>query len=70
MPILDSKGNPLGTSNGPQGNIGYPFKPEEIDAFMSLVKAHGRRIEGAQHERLRETLKEAAERIEKVMRAR
>ena len=30
---------------GPNGNIGYPFKPEEIDHFMSVITKEGRRID-------------------------
>ena len=43
--VLDAKGKSLGTSDGPQGNIGYPFKPEEIDHFMTLITKEGRRID-------------------------
>jgi hypothetical protein len=68
--ILDSKATALGTSDGPGGNIGYPFKPEEIDHFMTLITKEGRRIEPAQRGRLRESLKENADRIQKQMDAR
>ena len=68
--VLDSKGKSLGTSDGPNGNIGYPFKPEEIDHFMALITKEARRIEPAQQERLRQSLKESADRIEKQMKAR
>ena len=65
--VLDSKGKPLGTSDGPQGNIGYPFKPEEIDHFMALITSQSRRIEAASSsgsavaERIRRTDRETAE---------
>ncbi len=68
--ILDAKGKPLGTSDGPGGNIGYPFKPEEIDHFMALVTGQGRRIEASQYDRLRQSLKEAADRIASKMKPR
>lgn len=68
--VLDSKGKPLGSSDGPRGNIGYPFKPEEIDHFMALITGQSRRIEAGQHERLRQSLKDSADRIEKQQKAR
>jgi len=38
--ILDDKGDPLATSTGPQGNVGFPTQDEEIAHFESmLVKA-------------------------------
>ncbi len=68
--VLDAKGKPAGTSDGPEGNIGYPFKPAEIDHFMALITKESRRIEASQHERLRKSLKESAEEIEKQQKAR
>ncbi len=68
--ILDAKGKPLGTSDAAGENIGYPFKPQEIEHFMALVTGQGRRIEASQYDRLRQSLKEAAERIASKMKPR
>jgi thioredoxin-related protein len=68
--VLDSSAKPLGNSDGPNGNIGYPFKPEEIDHFMSLITKESRRIDSAAGDRLRQSLKENADRIQKQMDAR
>jgi thioredoxin-related protein len=68
--VLDAKGKPLGTSHGPQGNIGYPFKPEEIDHFMALIGAQSRRIDAGQQEQLRQSLKDSADRITREQNAR
>ena len=68
--ILDSKGKSLGDSDGPKGNIGYPFKPEEIDHFMALITTVGGHIDAAGQERLRQSLKENADRIQKQIDAR
>jgi hypothetical protein len=65
--ILDARGKSLGDSDGPQGNVGYPFKAEEIDHFMSLIAKECRRIEPAQQDKLRQSLKENAGRIQKQM---
>ena len=42
MSILDGDGKKLVTSDGPQGNIGYPAKPEEIAYFVEMLKNAGR----------------------------
>jgi thioredoxin-related protein len=68
--VLDEKGKPLTTSDGPQGNIGYPFEPHEIDHFMTLITKEGRRIEASQREQMRESLKANAEKIKKQREAR
>jgi thioredoxin-related protein len=63
--ILDTNGKSLATADGPQGNIGYPFKPEEIDLFVGLIKGQARHIDEPQLQTLRRSLVEACERIEK-----
>jgi thioredoxin-related protein len=61
--MLDSKGKSLATSDGPQGNIGYPGQPEEIAHFLSMVKGQARRIEADQLDTLKKSLEANAERI-------
>ena len=61
--ILDVQGKALATSDGPGGNIGYPAKPEEIAHFLAMVKGQARRIDDGQLDRLRKSLEEAAEKI-------
>jgi thioredoxin-related protein len=68
--VLDAKGKSLGDSDGPKGNIGYPFKPEEIDHFMALITKEGGHIDAPSQERLRQSLKENANLIQKEMDAR
>jgi hypothetical protein len=68
--IVDSKGQALGTSDGPAGNIGYPFKPEEIEHFMTLITKESRRLDATDRDRLRDSLQDAAKRIEKEIEAR
>jgi len=66
--VLDSKGKSLGTADGPEGNIGYPFKPKEIDHFVNLVRSASQHIDAQQLEKLRHSLEEAAKQIEKQIR--
>jgi len=61
--MLDSRGKSLATADGPKGNIGYPYKPEEIDHFLATVKGQAHRIDAGQLDRLRKSLEENAERI-------
>ena len=63
--MLDSRGKALATADGPKGNIGYPYKPEEIDHFLATVKGQAHRIDAGQLDRLRKSLEESAERIKK-----
>jgi thioredoxin-related protein len=63
--MLDSRGQSLATADGPDGNIGYPYKPKEIDHFLATVKGQAHRIDAGQLDRLRKSLEENAERIKK-----
>jgi len=63
--ILDPKGKSLGTADGPDGNIGYPQKPKEIDQFLALVKSQSRHLDEKPFEKLHHSLVDAAGRIEK-----
>jgi thioredoxin-related protein len=64
--ILDAKGEKLATSDllpGPIKNIGYPNEPQGIDAFITLLKGHARRIETSHFAQLRKELETAGARI-------
>jgi len=39
MVILSPEGQPLATSNGPEGNIGFPAAPQEIKHFAAMLNA-------------------------------
>ena len=62
--FLDARGNALVTSDGPGGNIGYPFKPEEIEHFTAMLRKVARRIEPAQVSAIEAALKDEARKIE------
>jgi uncharacterized protein YyaL (SSP411 family) len=62
--FLDPKGNAVVTSDGPKGNIGYPFTPEEIQHFIGMLKKVHRKIEPSQIESIEKVLKSEAEKIE------
>lgn len=46
--ILDAEGKILITSDGPEGNIGYPVKPAEIAHFIHMIKETSRKITSRQ----------------------
>lgn len=46
--ILDAEGKVLITSDGPEGNIGYPLRPAEIAHFIRMIKETSRNITSEQ----------------------
>jgi thioredoxin-related protein len=54
--FLDAKGKVVVTSDGPKGNIGFPYEPHEIDYFMVMLKTARHRITGDDMEVLRRSL--------------
>lgn len=60
--FLDAKGEVIVTSDGPNGNIGFPAKPDEINHFLAMLKKAARRIEPDEIEQIGKDLKETAER--------
>jgi thioredoxin-related protein len=68
--ILDAKGKSLATADGPDGNIGYPLQPKEIDHFLAMIKGQSHHIADHQVGQLRKSLEEAAERIKQQQKSR
>lgn len=44
MAILSADGQELATSDGPQGNCGYPLEPHEIEHFLNMLRTTAKRI--------------------------
>ncbi|HTI49938.1 MAG TPA: thioredoxin family protein [Planctomycetaceae bacterium] len=42
--ILDASGKLLATSDGPEGNFGFPAKPSEVADFVKMLRATARRM--------------------------
>jgi hypothetical protein len=66
--ILDAAGEKLINSDGPKGNIGYPFEPREIEFFLTMLKATATRMGDEQLAEVEAILKENAERIRSLRR--
>ena len=62
--LLDSRGEPIVTSNGPKGNIGYPVSSHEIAHFTAMLKQASRKLDSAQIETIERALKADAKKIE------
>lgn len=56
MAILDASGKVLATSVGPQGNVGFPLRPAEIDHFVSMLSGTKQRLQQEDLQRLRSDL--------------
>ena len=54
--ILDSDGKSLVTSDGPDGNIGFPSEPASIEHFMSMLSSTKQRMSEEQLDELRKDL--------------
>lgn len=70
MVILKANGDELVTSDGPMGNIGYPFQPAEVEHFMSMLKATSKRTTADQMAAIAEALSENAKRIQEKLKQR
>jgi thiol:disulfide interchange protein len=57
MVILDADGEELVASEGPQGNIGYPYQPHEIEHFMKMLRETSARITAEQFAQIEVDLK-------------
>lgn len=63
--ILDPQGKVLSTSIGSMGNIGYPYKPEEVEHFITMLKSTKKRLQDADLAKLRDALNAFREAREK-----
>ncbi|OAI52296.1 hypothetical protein AYO47_06355 [Planctomyces sp. SCGC AG-212-M04] len=65
MVILNREGEVVATSVGPDGNIGCPSKPEEIDHFIQMLASTKKRLGDADLDTIRQDLNNAREEREK-----
>ncbi|MFO0810485.1 MAG: thioredoxin family protein [Gemmataceae bacterium] len=63
--IVDAKGKAVVTSDGPKGNIGYPYEPHEIDQFLVILKQSARKLEPAQMDQIEAALRKTRDDIER-----
>jgi hypothetical protein len=57
--ILDAQGKALANSDGPKGNIGYPYEREEIDHVVAMLKQTARKLTATQIEQVAEALRKS-----------
>lgn len=60
--VLDGKGQAHGNADAEFGNMGYPFEPREIDAFIKLMEFQ-ETLDRGQLDTLRKSLESAADEI-------
>lgn len=63
MAILDAEGKKLADGDGPQGNIGYPVEPLEIDHFIGMLKKTARKLGPEQIDEIRKDLEKRAKEL-------
>jgi thioredoxin-related protein len=63
--ILDAQGKALANSDGPKGNIGFPYEPEEIEHFVGMLKQTARKLTAKQIEQVAEGLRKSWAEIER-----
>ena len=65
--FLDAEGQPLITSTGPEGNVGCPWRDQEIAYFGTMLRAAAQQLSAAEIERVLAALpSEAKERAAKA----
>jgi thiol-disulfide isomerase/thioredoxin len=69
MVILDASGKVLASSFGPNGNIGYPYTPEEVDHFLSMLAGTKQRLSDDALGKLRADLEAYRAEREKLLQA-
>jgi thioredoxin-related protein len=65
MVILDANGKVLTSSVGPQGNIGYPSSPSEIEHFLTMLQATKKRLTDDDLKAIKQALNAAREERER-----
>ena len=63
MVILDDGGEKLITSEGPKGNVGYPFEPYEIEFFLTMLKSTAKQMSDERLAEIETALNDAATKI-------
>lgn len=65
MVILDANGKELASSDGPQGNCGYPLQPHEVDHFLNMLRSTSMKINEKQLAEIKRALDEYREKRNK-----
>ncbi len=67
--FLDHAGKPIATSDGPEGNTGFPYQDAEIAHFVTMLKKAARSLTPVDIEFMRRSLVDNRERIEAANRS-
>lgn len=58
--LLDADGAPIATSDGPEGNVGFPVRPEEIAHFEAMLRKAAKNMTGEEIDAVVASLQESA----------
>jgi thioredoxin-related protein len=61
--FTDAKGKAIVTSDGPEGNIGYPYTSKEIGHFIAMLRKAARKLSPEQIEKIESALKVEGKKI-------
>lgn len=64
--LLDGAGNVLATSDGPKGNVGFPYEPFEIEHFGAMLAKSCKRLSSDETGALLRSLTENREKAERA----
>ena len=62
MVVLDANGDELMSSIGPNGNIGCPISPDEVDYFLTMIEKTSKTNSEEQLSQIATSLEEFAKR--------
>jgi hypothetical protein len=65
MVILGADGKERISSDGPEGNCGYPLTPHEVEHFMTMLSSTATKASPEQLDKIKRALEEYRERREK-----
>lgn len=54
--FLDADGKLLAHATGPKGNVGFPYQPEEVEHFVTMLNAAKQKLTDADITMLRDSL--------------
>ena len=66
MVILDPDGQPLISSDGPDGNIGCPIMPNEVEYFMTMIRQTNSTASEDQLDRIKSAIETNAQRFRRT----
>ena len=61
--VLDAAGEVIATSDGPEGNVGFPVMDKEIAHFIQVLRSTKTRLTDAQVDKVQKALQDSAKKL-------